>query len=133
VLRIRDVYSGSRILFFYPSRIQNLGSHIYKQQQKGGVKKKIFVILYLWPQISQNLKLFYFEMLKKKNLVQFSKNYIITQKIVTKLRSQKYGLGDPGSEIRDPEKNIPYPGFQSRGQKGTGSRIRISNTAFLPT
>jgi hypothetical protein len=31
----------------------------------------------------------------------------------------------PGSEIRDPEKT--YPG--SRDQKGTGSRIRIRNTA----
>ncbi len=31
---------------------------------------------------------------------------------------------DLGSEIRDPEKT--YPG--SRGQKGTGSRIRIRNT-----
>jgi hypothetical protein len=31
---------------------------------------------------------------------------------------------DPGSEIRDPEKSDP----ESRGQKGTGSRIR--NTAF---
>jgi hypothetical protein len=36
------------------------------------------------------------------------------------LSSQKYGYG-----IRDPEKT--YPG--SRGQKGTGSRIRIRNTA----
>jgi hypothetical protein len=35
--------------------------------------------------------------------------------------SQKYGCG-----IRDPEK--PYPGPRSRGQKGTGSRIRIRNT-----
>jgi hypothetical protein len=33
-----------------------------------------------------------------------------------------------GSEIRDPEKPIPDPGSGSRGQKGTGSRIR--NTAF---
>ncbi len=40
---------------------------------------------------------------------------------------------DPGSEIRDlrsgirdPEKHIPDPG--SKGQKGTGSRIRIRNT-----
>ena len=30
-----------------------------------------------------------------------------------------------GSEIRDPEKTYP----RSRGQKGTGSRIRIRNTA----
>jgi hypothetical protein len=32
-----------------------------------------------------------------------------------------------GSEIRDLEKPVPDPG--SRGQKGTGSRIRIRNTA----
>jgi hypothetical protein len=32
-----------------------------------------------------------------------------------------------GFEIRDPEKPIPDPG--SRGQKGTGSRIRIRNNA----
>ncbi len=32
----------------------------------------------------------------------------------------------PGSEIRDPEKT--YPG--SRGQKGTGSWIRIRNTGI---
>ena len=39
------------------------------------------------------------------------------------LCSQNYRFG-----IRDPEKTIPDPG--SRGQKGTGSRIRIRNTAF---
>jgi hypothetical protein len=31
-----------------------------------------------------------------------------------------------GSEIRDPEKT--YSGARTRGQKGTGSRIRIRNT-----
>jgi hypothetical protein len=39
------------------------------------------------------------------------------------------GIRDTRSGIRDPEKNlfrIPDPG--SRGQKGTGSRIRIRNT-----
>ncbi len=34
------------------------------------------------------------------------------------------GIRDPGSGIR--KKPIPDPG--SRGQKGTGSRIRIRNT-----
>jgi hypothetical protein len=34
-----------------------------------------------------------------------------------------------GSEIRDPEKHIPDPG--SRGQKGTGSRIRIRTTGLV--
>jgi hypothetical protein len=48
---------------------------------------------------------------------------LFTQKIVTKL-SKIWSL-DPGSEIR--KKPIPDPG--SRGQKGTGSRIRIRNTA----
>jgi hypothetical protein len=39
-----------------------------------------------------------------------------------------------GSEIRDPEKNlcrIPDAGSGSRGQKGTGSRTRIRNTAGI--
>jgi hypothetical protein len=35
-----------------------------------------------------------------------------------------FGIRDPGSGIR--KKPIPDPG--SRGQKGTGSRIRIRNT-----
>jgi hypothetical protein len=71
-------------------------------------------------------------MLKKKILANFQRIIeLFTQKIVTKL--SKYGFG-----IRDPEKNLfPDPG--SRGQKGTGSRIRIRNTVctiihirFLP-
>jgi hypothetical protein len=33
----------------------------------------------------------------------------------------------PGSAIREPEKT--YSGSESRGQKGTGSRIQILNTA----
>jgi hypothetical protein len=33
---------------------------------------------------------------------------------------------DPGTEIRDRKKPVRDPG--SRGQKGTGSRIRIRNT-----
>ncbi len=49
---------------------------------------------------------------------------LFTQKL--SLSSQKYGfwIWDPRSGIR--EKPIPDPG--SRGQKGTGSRIRIRNT-----
>jgi hypothetical protein len=44
--------------------------------------------------------------------------YFLTENIVTKL--SEIWVGNPGSEIRDPEK--AYPG--SRGQKSTGSRIR---------
>jgi hypothetical protein len=45
VLRIREVYPGSRILIFTNpgSRIPDLGSQIQKQQQKRGVKK--FVVI----------------------------------------------------------------------------------------
>ncbi len=102
MLRIRDVYPGSRIqIFIHPgsgsripdpgsripdlgSRIPDLGSRIQKHQLKNFLPKNL------------------------------------------SLRSQKYGfrIRDPRSGIR--EKPIPDPG--SRGQKGTGSRIRIRNT-----
>jgi hypothetical protein len=43
VLRIRDVYPGSRILDpdFDPFRIPDLGPRIQKQHQKRGVKKYV--------------------------------------------------------------------------------------------
>jgi hypothetical protein len=44
---------------------------------------------------------------------------LLPHKVVTKL--SEIGVGDPGSEIRDPEKT--YPG--SRGKKSTGYRFRI--------
>jgi hypothetical protein len=51
---------------------------------------------------------------------------LFTQKIVNKL--SKIWVWDPGSEIR--KKSITDPG--SRGQKGTGSRIRnTGNTAVV--
>jgi hypothetical protein len=73
-------------------------------------------------------------MLKKKIWANFQRIVeVFTQKIFNMLSN--IWVCDPGSEIRDPEKTIPDPGFRipdsgSRGQKGTGSRIRIHNTAF---
>jgi hypothetical protein len=64
------------------------------------------------------LNYFIFEMSKKNNLGQLSKNYRpFSQKIVTKL--SKIWVWDPGSG-----KNL----FRIQGSKGTGSRIRICNT-----
>ncbi len=69
-------------------------------------------------------------MLKKNIWANFQRFIeLFTQKIVTKL--SKIWVWDPGSEIRNTgseirKKPIPDPG--SRGQKGTGSRIRIRNT-----
>jgi hypothetical protein len=49
---------------------------------------------------------------------------LFTQKFVIKLL--KFWVWDPGSEIR--KKLIPDPGAEFRGQKGTGSQIRIRNS-----
>jgi hypothetical protein len=73
---------------------------------------------------------FSFEVLRKKIWANFQRILeLFTPKIVSKF--SKIWVWDPGSEIRDPgcwirKKPIPDPG--SRGQKGTGSRIRIRNT-----
>jgi hypothetical protein len=63
--------------------------------------------------------------LKKKIWANFQRIIeLFTKKIVTKLSKIPMDLG---SGIR--KKPIPDPG--SRGQKGTGSRIRIHNTADI--
>ncbi len=112
VLRIRDVYPGSRI---------------QKQQQKRGWKK-ICCHTFFWSHKFHIIEhYFIFEMLKKKIWANFQRIIkLYTQNIVTKLSKiwvwdPGSGIRDPGSEIRDPEKPIPDPG--SRGQKSTGSRI----------
>jgi hypothetical protein len=67
-------------------------------------------------------------MLEKKIWANFQRIIeLFTQKIVTK--PSKIWVWDPGSEVRDPEKPFPDPG--SRGQKSTGSRIRIRNIASI--
>ena len=62
-------------------------------------------------------------MLKKKILANFSKNYWSFYP-----KSFHYALKNMGLGSGILEKPIPDPG--SRGQKGTGSRIRIRNTNF---
>ncbi len=71
----------------------------------------------------QIVNYFIFEMLKKKIWDNFQRIIeFFTQKIATQL--SKMWVWDPRSGIR--KKTLPDPG--SRGQKGTGSRIRIRNT-----
>jgi hypothetical protein len=63
-------------------------------------------------------------MLKKKIWASFQRIIeLFTQKFVSKLH-KNMGLGDP-------ESGQSYSGSGSRGQKGTGSRIRIRNTDNL--
>ncbi len=68
LLRIRDVYPGSRIpIFTHPvSRIS-----IQKQQQKRGVKKKFIVIPFFVATNFTNLKLILFWNAEEKNVGQF--------------------------------------------------------------
>jgi hypothetical protein len=61
VLRIRDVYPGSRILIF-----THPGSRIQKQQQKRGVKKKVLSYLFCSHKFHKIENYFIFEMYKKK-------------------------------------------------------------------
>jgi hypothetical protein len=85
-------------------------------------EKKFVSYLFFCHKI-QKIELFYFEMLKKKIWANFQRIIeLFTQKIVTKL--SKIWVLDPRSGIR----KKPFPDLGSRGQKGTGSRIRIRNT-----
>jgi hypothetical protein len=116
----------SRILIFtHPgpgSRIPipDLGSRIQKQPQKRGVKKNLCHGTFFYSHKFHNIvNYFIFEMLKKKKIWANFQRIIelFTQKIVTML--SKIWVWYPGSGIR--KKPIPDP---TRGQKGTGSRIR---------
>jgi hypothetical protein len=70
------------------------------------------------------LNFFIFEMMKKKIWANFQRiKELFSQKIVSKL--SKIRVWDPGSEIRDPEKNrlflIPDPGVKKARDPGCGS------------
>ncbi len=111
MLRIRDVYPGSRI--------PDLRSRIQKQQQKRGVKKKLLSYHFSSHKFHIIENYFIFEMLKKKIWANFQSIIeLFSQKIVTKL--SKIWVWDPGSEIRDPEKTF------------SGSRIQGSKKHRIP-
>jgi hypothetical protein len=109
----------SRILIF-----THPGSRIQKQQQNRGVKKISGHTIFCSHKFHNIENYFIFEMMKKIIWAHFQRIIaLFPPKNVNNL--SKIWVWDPGSEIRDPEK--PYS--ESRGQKGTGSRIRIRNTA----
>ncbi len=86
VLRIRDVYPGSRILIFtHPgSRISDPGFRIQKQQQKRGVKKICCHTFSYSHKFHKIVNYFSFEVLKKKIWPNFQRIIeLFTQKIVT--------------------------------------------------
>ncbi len=119
MLRIRDVYPGSRILIFtHPgSRIPDLGSRIHKQQQKREVKKLDVKPFYVATKFNKIVNYFSFEVLKIKIWANF-------QRIIehfTKKNCQKAPQNMVlGSGIRDPgsgKKPIPDPGSRIQGSK----------------
>ncbi len=139
MLRIRDVYPGSRIPDpdFYPSGIPDPRSRIPDPGSKNSNKregwKKIWSHTFLCShKFHKIVHYFSFEVLKKKIWANFQRIIeLFAQKIVTKL--SKVWVWDPGSGIGDPEKT--YSGSQildpgSRGQKGTGSRIRNTDSRY---
>jgi hypothetical protein len=114
VLRIRDVYPGSRILIFtHPgSRISDPGSK--NSNKREGLKKICCHNFLCSHKFHKIANYFSFEVLKKKiwaNLQRIIK--LFTQKIVNKLA--KIWVWDPGSEIQDPEKT--YSGSRIQGPK----------------
>jgi hypothetical protein len=109
VLRIRDVYPGSRILIF-----THPGSRIQKQQQKTGVKIFFCQTFFCSHKFHKTDYYFIFNMLKKKIWPNFPRIIeVFTQKIVTK--PSKIWVWDPRSGIR--KKPIPDPGSRIQGSK----------------
>ncbi len=105
------------------SRISDPGSRIQKQHKRERRKKLDVKPFYVAIKFNKIVYYFSFEVLKKKIWANFQRIIeLFTKKIVKKFF--KIWSWDPGSGIR--KKIIPDPG--SRGQKGTGSRIRIRNT-----
>jgi hypothetical protein len=110
VLRIRDVYPGSRILNFYPSRIPDPKTATKERGEKSSCHT------FLCSQKFRKIENYFsFEVLLKKKIWAGFQRIIelFTQKIVTKL--SKICVWDPGSEIRDPEKT--YSGSRIQGSK----------------
>ena len=111
MLRIRDVYPGSRILIFtHPgSRIPDPKT-VTKER---GEKKFVIILCFVVTNFTK-LNIVIFEMVKKKILASFQRIVeVFTQKIFNMLSN--IWIWDPGSEIRDPEKT--YSGSRIQGSK----------------
>jgi hypothetical protein len=125
VLRIRDIYPGSRILIF-----THPGSRIPDPKtatKERGEKKLDVKPFYVASNFNKIVNYFSFEVLKKKMWANFQRIIELFTKKMSKSTS-KYGLGirDPRSGIRDPEKThsgsrIPDPGVKKAPDPGSGS------------
>ncbi len=96
------------------------GSRIQKQQQKRGGEKKFVILLFVATNFTK-LKIILFLKCWRKTIGSIFKELLKFLPKKLSLSSQKYGFETKRHRIRDPV---------SRGQKDTGSRIRIRNTAL---
>ncbi len=108
MLRIRDVYPGSRILIFsHPgSRTRDLGSRISdpKTATKERDEKKLVVIPFYVATNFTKFKIILVLNAEEKILASFQRIMeLFTPKIFTELSKYRFGIRDPGSEIRDPQ------------------------------
>jgi hypothetical protein len=132
VLRIRDVYPGSRMFIPDPGSwflpITDPGSRVQKQHQKRGVKN-FLCHTFLCSHKSHKIKNYFsFEVLKRKIWANFLRIIeLFTQKIVTKL--SKIMVWDPGSGIR--KKPIPDPGVKRAPDPGSGSATLLERISQL--
>ncbi len=117
VWRIRDVYPGSWFLPIPDPRSRILDPKTATKER--GWKKFSVITFYVATNLTKLQIILVLKCWRQKFRANFQRIIeLFTQKIVNKL--SKIWVWDPGFEIRDPEKT--YSG--SRGQKGTGSRIR---------
>ncbi len=110
VLRIRDVYSRSWILFFSIRKLE------FKNKKREGEK----VVALSFRNINfPYWKLFSFGTETEKNEpTEKELKYFYPKKTVSKV--SEYGGEDPGSGIRDPEKSFPGPGIKKAPDPGSG-------------
>ncbi len=119
MLRIRDVYPGSRIMIL---PIPDLGSQIpdSKTQQKREVKTNLLSYFFCSHKFHISENYFIFEMLKRKIWANFQRIIeLFTQKSVTKL--SKIWVWDPGSGKNLSGSRIPNPGVKKAPDPGSGS------------
>ena len=121
VLRIRDVYPGSRILIF-----THPGSRISDPKtatKERGEKKLDVKPFYVATKFNKIVNYFSFEVLKKKIWANFQRIIALFNKKIAK-KLFKIWSWDPGSG-KNPFR-IPDPGIKKAPDPG--SRIRIRNT-----
>ncbi len=143
MLQIRDVYPGPRIPDpdFYPSQIPDPGSRIPdpgswipdpKTVPKERDEKNFVIILFSIVTNFTKLNIMLFLKSERKKFGPIFKELLKFLPKKFSICSQIYGFGirDPGSEIRDPEKTYSRSGIPDPGVKKAPDPGSIRNTAF---